>query len=107
VNRDYLARFRKPLWLLNTSRGPVVETRALLEALDAGKLQAAGLDVLEYEKKSLEGLDASAYPEDFTSLIQSEKVLLSPHVAGWTYESLEKLASVLLQKILALPQKES
>jgi D-3-phosphoglycerate dehydrogenase len=107
VNRDYLARFRKPLWLLNTSRGPVVQTRALLEALDAGKLQAAGLDVLEFEKKSLEGLDASAYPEDFKSLIQSEKVLLSPHVAGWTYESLEKLASVLLQKILALPPREA
>ena len=72
----------------------------MVAALKSGKVLGAGLDVLEYEKKSFENLFSDKeMPEAFQYLIQSDKVILSPHVAGWTVESKQKLAQTIVDKI--------
>lgn len=103
VNRQFIAKFTKPFWLLNTARGSSVVTKDLLLALESGQILGAGLDVLEYEKSSFEALFIeSEIPDTFKKLMQSEKVLLSPHVAGWSKESHRKLAQTILDKIQAI-----
>jgi D-3-phosphoglycerate dehydrogenase len=94
--------FKKPVFLINTARGKIVDTAALVKNIKKGKVRGACLDVLEYESGSFENLDASQVPEAFHYLIQSEKVMLSPHIAGWTIESNVKIASVLAAKIIAV-----
>jgi len=100
VNKSWLSSFKKPIWLINTARGKCLNTLDLLDAIDAGKVLGAGLDVLEFESLSFENLDAS--PELITRLRQHPKLLLTPHIAGWTHESNIKLADVLYTKIMAL-----
>lgn len=90
----------KPFFLLNLSRGKIVKTAALLKALDSGKLLGAGLDVLEYEKASFENFFDGEMPLVFEKLLKSEKVILTPHIGGWTNESYFKLSDVLADKIL-------
>ena len=99
VNSVFINQFKKPFWLINTARGKSVVTQDLVSALKTGKVLGAGLDVLEYEKASFETLFSSKLPEAFQYLIDSEHVLLSPHVAGWTVESKEKLAQTIVDKI--------
>lgn len=100
VNETFINQFKKPFWLINTARGKSVVTKDLVAALTSGKILGAGLDVLEYEKKSFENLFTDTeMPEAFQYLVNSEKVLLSPHVAGWTIESKEKLAQTIVDKI--------
>ncbi|WMJ74521.1 NAD(P)-dependent oxidoreductase [Cytophagaceae bacterium ABcell3] len=102
VNGAYLSRFKKNIWLLNTARGEVVDTKFLPELLSSGKILGAALDVLENEK--LKTLSAGQL-ETFKLLAASEKVLLTPHVGGWTFESYEKINAVLVKKIKeVLPQ---
>lgn len=102
VNTTFISRFTKPFWFLNTARGKCVRTTDLVEALKSGKVLGAGLDVLEYEKTSFEDLfEEGAMPEDFKYLVQSDRVLLSPHIAGWTQESKVKLAQTIVDKIKA------
>ncbi len=102
VNTPFINRFAKPFWFLNTARGKCVRTADLVEALKSGKVLGAGLDVLEYEKTSFEDLfEEGAMPEEFKYLVQSDRVLLSPHIAGWTQESKVKLAQTLVNKIKA------
>lgn len=103
VDDGWLSQFAKPIVLINTARGPIVSTRALLNALDDGRVTDACLDVLEHEGRSLESLEGLADPEmakAFERLLEHPRVLLSPHVAGWTEESLVKLSTVLADKIL-------
>lgn len=97
VNEEYLFHFRKPLILLNASRGEIVNTSAVLAALRSGKIVAAGLDVLEVEK-----FPVLAEQTWFEELRTSQKVLLSPHIAGWTHESYRKISEVLAGKLRAL-----
>ncbi|AUC16329.1 hydroxyacid dehydrogenase [Tenacibaculum sp. SZ-18] len=100
VNESFINDFKKPFWLINTARGKSVITKDLVAAIESGKILGAGLDVLEYEKKSFENLFTdSEMPEAFQYLINSENVLLSPHVAGWTIESKEKLAQTIVDKV--------
>jgi D-3-phosphoglycerate dehydrogenase len=100
VNTGFINKFRHDFYLINTARGSAVRTSDLIKALNKGKILGACLDVLEYEKSSFENFFAEdSLPEDFRLLIQSEKVLLSPHVAGWTVESKFKLADVILRKM--------
>ena len=99
VDEVYLNRFNKNIRLINTSRGPVVNTAGLVEALKTGKVQGAVLDVLEYEKTSFEAMDAQAFPAPLKYLAEAENVILTPHIAGWTVESKYKLAKVLADKI--------
>ena len=102
INMNFINAFAKPFWLLNTARGTSVVTSDLVKALKSGKILGAGLDVLEYEKKSFENLFVNKeMPAAFQYLIKSENVLLSPHVAGWTVESKEKLAQTIVDKIKA------
>ncbi|WP_347924216.1 2-hydroxyacid dehydrogenase [Pontimicrobium sp. SW4] len=99
VNEAFVNQFKKSFWLINTARGKSVVTSDLVEALKSGKILGAGLDVLEYEKASFENLFSSEMLQAFQYLIQSENVLLTPHVAGWTIESKEKLAQTIVDRI--------
>ncbi|SNB26992.1 putative phosphoglycerate dehydrogenase [Flavobacterium psychrophilum] len=99
VNTHFITAFAKPFWLINTSRGNNVVTHDLVTALQSKKIIGAGLDVLEYEKLSFENLFEEQKPAAFEYLLQAQNVLLSPHIAGWTIESKEKLAQVIVQKI--------
>ena len=100
VNTNFIESFKKNFWLLNTARGNSVVTKDLVIALKSKKILGAGLDVLEYEKTSFEDLFTNdKIPKAFQYLINSNKVLLSPHVAGWTIESKEKLAQTIVDKI--------
>jgi D-3-phosphoglycerate dehydrogenase len=102
VNREFIAKFKKNIWLINTARGKVVNTEALVDAIQNGKVTGAALDVLEYESISFEQLDAAKLPLPFQYLIQSDKVVLSPHIGGWTHESNEKIATILADKMIAV-----
>ena len=101
VNSAFINKFSKPLWFINTARGKSVITEDLVLALKTGKILGAGLDVLEYEKSSFEDMFSSNMPEAFQYLITAENVLLTPHIAGWTVESKEKLAQTIVDKIKA------
>lgn len=101
INSEFINQFKKPFWFINTARGKSVVTKDLVEALKSGKILGAGLDVLEYEKSSFEDMFTSQMPEAFQYLIKSENVLLTPHIAGWTVESNEKLAQTIVDKIQA------
>jgi len=94
VNDEYLFHFRKPIFFLNTSRGEIVQTEAILKAIEQGKILGAGLDVLEIEK-----FPALSEQSWYPSLIENNKLLLSPHVAGWTFESYRKISEVLAAKL--------
>jgi D-3-phosphoglycerate dehydrogenase len=100
VNTIFINQFSKPFWFINTARGKSVVTSDLVSALQSGKILGAGLDVLEYEKLSFETLFDVEKPVAFEYLLNANNVLLSPHIAGWTIESKEKLAQVIVDKIL-------
>ncbi len=93
-NEEYLFHFKKPIFLLNASRGEVVNTRAVLNGIREGKIMGAGLDVLEVEK-----FPALSEQEWFKELTENQKVILSPHVAGWTHESYRRISEVLAKKL--------
>ncbi len=99
VNEEYLFHFKKPIFFLNTARGEIVNTLAILKAINSGKILGAALDVLEIER--FPALQEQVW---FSDLINNNKVLLSPHVAGWSYESYQKISEVLAEKLEALPQ---
>ncbi|MCA1965515.1 MAG: 2-hydroxyacid dehydrogenase [Flavobacterium sp.] len=99
INANFINQFKKPFWLINTARGNSVVTADLVEALKSGKILGVGLDVLEYEKLSFETLFEGEKPAAFEYLLQAENVLLTPHIAGWTFESHQKLAQTIVDKI--------
>lgn len=101
-DEEFVKRFKKPIILINTSRGQVVKTSGLVQALKLGKVIAAALDVIEYEETSFEKTSIMTDMPDFKYLASCDNVILSPHIAGWTVESKIKLAEVLVSKILAL-----
>jgi len=102
INIDFINQFKKSILLLNTARGKSVVTKDLVEALKSKKIIGAGLDVLEYEKSSFEDLfSTNELPQAFKYLVQADNVLLSPHVAGWSKESKEKLSQTIVDKIKA------
>lgn len=106
VNEDFISRFRKSFLLINTSRGPCVDTKAFVNAMIAGKIGGACLDVLEFEDPSFEKVGSSDQDfrksESWKFMLASDRVILSPHIAGWTFESHEKISAVLFEKIKAL-----
>ena len=113
VNTNFINAFAKPLWFINTSRGKNLVTDDLVTALKSGKILGAGLDVLEYEKLSFENLFVSSQaqsrdeiPAAFQYLLAAENVLLTPHIAGWTYESHEKLAQTIVDKIISFYKRQ-
>jgi len=102
INTEFIDKFHNPFWLLNSARGKCVITEDMVTALKSGKILGAGLDVLEYEKASFEHMFTdNTLPDAFEYLINADNVILSPHVAGWTVESHEKLAQTVVDKIKA------
>ena len=100
VNSNFINQFSKAFWLLNTARGKSVVTSDMILALKKGQLLGAGLDVLEFEKSSFESLFSNKIPASLSDLLSMDNVILSPHIAGWTIESKEKLAQVIVEKIV-------
>ena len=100
VNKEFIEAFAKPFYLLNTSRGAVVQTSAVAAAFKEGRILGAGLDVIEYEDMTKDGLDIAQLPADLSYLIHHPRTVFTPHVGGWTVESKYKLAAVLAQKII-------
>ncbi len=94
LNEEYLFHFRKPFFFINTARGEIVNTGAVLAGIQSGKILAAGLDVLEVEK-----FPALANQDWFNQLKDAGKVILTPHVGGWTFESYRKISEVLAEKL--------
>ena len=99
VDDNFINRFAKNFYLINTARGKCVNTKHLVKALANGKIKGACLDVLEYEKTSFENLSKDGLTSDMQYLMNAQNTILSPHVAGWTAESNIKIAEVLLEKI--------
>jgi D-3-phosphoglycerate dehydrogenase / 2-oxoglutarate reductase len=99
---NFFKSFKKSVYLINTSRGPIVKTDDLVKNMKTSKVLGACLDVLEYEAVSFEKLDRDKLPDSFFWLADSDKVILTPHIAGWTHESNYKIAHVLFSKIAAL-----
>ena len=99
VNGDFLKRFRRSIYLINTSRGKVLKTADLIPALDAGILKGVMLDVLENEKPETYNIDEKAM---YDQLMGRPQVMVTPHIAGWTHASKRKIAEVVLQKILKI-----
>jgi len=97
VNDEYFLHFRKPIFFINTARGEIASVQSVLNAIESGKILGAGLDVLQTEK-----FPALGQQDWYQQLIQSDKVLLSPHVGGWTFDSYRKISEVLAEKLKAL-----
>jgi D-3-phosphoglycerate dehydrogenase len=96
ANEDFFNALVKPIYLVNASRGQVVETSALVQALDHGKVISAGLDVIENE--NLEAYTQSQ-KEEFQVLANRNDIWITPHIAGYSKEALEKMAKVLIFKL--------
>ncbi|MFI5220596.1 MAG: NAD(P)-dependent oxidoreductase [Bacteroidia bacterium] len=105
INEGFLNRFKKNIYLVNTSRGKIVQTESLVKLLASGKIKGACLDVFEFEEGSFENIKTQTTAA-WEYLTKSDKVILSPHIAGWTHESNEKIASVLANKIISLKLKQ-
>lgn len=99
IDGSFIAEMKNDFYFINTARGKNVETKSLVEAMRSGKVKGACLDVLEYEKSSFENLETEN--EDLKYLLESEKAIVTPHIAGWTHQSREKLAQVIADKITA------
>ena len=99
IDEEFISKMKKNFYFINTARGKNLKTSALVNALKSGKVKGACLDVLEYEKTSFENLEMKN--EDLEYLLNSEKAIITPHIAGWTHESKIKLAQVIVDKILA------
>ncbi len=100
VDEKFIDSFQKPIYLINTARGKVVNTEALVKHLKSGKIKGAALDVLEYENYSFENIENQNIPNAFKYLIEADNVVLSPHIAGWSHESAQKMAEVIVEKKL-------
>ena len=102
VTESFLNKFKKPIYLINVSRGEVVGVEVINNALKTGRLKGAVLDVLENEK--LNKLNEQQKNE-YSRLMKKDNVILSPHVAGWTFESYENISKVLLKKVECFYEK--
>ena len=102
VNENFIDKAKKPFYIINTSRGQCIETKALIKGLKDQKILGACLDVFEQEKNSFEKIGENA---DLKYLIESNKTILTPHIAGWTFESNYKIAETLSKKIINLIKK--
>ncbi|AZB21472.1 hydroxyacid dehydrogenase [Kaistella haifensis] len=98
-NEKMIAGMKKNFYFINTARGENVNTKDLVKAMKSGKIKAVCLDVLEFEKPSFENITEKN--EDLEYLLQSENAIVTPHIAGWTIQSKEKLAQIIVDKILA------
>ena len=101
IDNEYLNKFSKNIFLINTSRGKIVKTNDLIKNIKSGKIIGAGLDVLENENINFENLN-SLNTNELNFLKKSSKVILTPHIAGWSHESNILMSKILTKKILSL-----
>jgi D-3-phosphoglycerate dehydrogenase len=100
-NKEFIQKFDKPFWLINTSRGKIVNTHDLVDALNEKKILGAGLDVIDIESSSFNNIEKELNPY-FNELINLKNVIITPHIAGWTFESNVKLSQIIIDKIKSL-----
>ncbi len=98
IDEKFISEMKKPFYFINTARGKNVKTKDLVDAIKSGKIKGAALDVLEFEKASFENLECES--DDLNFLLNSEKTIVTPHIAGWSHQSKEKLAQIIVDKIL-------
>jgi len=99
IDEKFISEMKNDFYFVNTARGKNVKTKSLVQAIQSGKVKGACLDVLEYEKSSFENIESEN--ETLRYLLHSEKAIVTPHIGGWTHQSKEKLAQVIVDKILA------
>jgi len=99
IDSAFINGMKNDFYFVNTARGKNVETKSLVDAIESGKVKGACLDVLEYEKSSFENIESEN--ETLQYLLHSEKTIATPHIAGWTHQSKEKLAQVIVDKIIS------
>jgi D-3-phosphoglycerate dehydrogenase len=107
INADFISKFKKPIYIINTARGKCLNTADLVMALESNKVLGACLDVLEYESISFESLPMNQFPRPLQFLVKSEKVVLSPHIAGWTHESNYKMSKMMADKMIMVLSTKS
>jgi D-3-phosphoglycerate dehydrogenase / 2-oxoglutarate reductase len=100
INADFISKFKKSIYIINTARGRCLNTEDLVKALETNKVLGACLDVLEYESVSFESIPMDQFPAPLQFLVKSEKVVLSPHIAGWTHESNYKMSKIIADKMI-------
>tara|TARA_B100000902_G_scaffold395993_2_gene455840 strand:+ start:32500 stop:33432 length:933 start_codon:yes stop_codon:yes gene_type:complete len=101
VDNDFIRKFEKDIYLINTARGGCVNTKDLVKNLKKKKVLGACLDVLEFEQTSFEKISNYGYNNSLKFLYESKKVILTPHIAGLTVESNIKISKFLAEKILS------
>jgi D-3-phosphoglycerate dehydrogenase len=101
INNTWINKFKKNIFIINTARGKCLNTKHLVSNIISGKIKGACLDVLEYESISFENVESKKIPSALQYLIKSNKVIFSPHIAGWTQESNVKIAEIIAKKIEA------
>ncbi len=100
ANDNFFKSFKKNIIVINTARGKVLNTDDLVKNMKSGKVVGACLDVLEYESFNFQDFMNDNMPDAFNYLCKTDRVVLSPHIAGWTHESKEKLSKILTEKII-------
>ncbi|MCF6184348.1 MAG: NAD(P)-binding domain-containing protein [Bacteroidales bacterium] len=100
INNEFLKKFQKPIYIINTARGKVLKTDDLVKNMKSGKILGACLDVSEYEKTSFTDIFAGKNSASLQYLINSDKVIMTPHIAGSSENSYKKIAGVLAEKII-------
>ena len=100
-NKEFIQKFDKPFWLINTSRGKIVNTPDLVDALNEKKILGAGLDVIDIESSSFNNIEKELN-HYFNELINLKNVIITPHIGGWTFESNVKLSQIIIDKIKSL-----
>ena len=105
INASFLNSFKKSIYLINTARGKCLRTEDLVQALESGKVKGACLDVLEYESTTFESFDANALSPAHKYILASDKVVLSPHIAGWTHESNYKMSKLVAERMIEKMKK--
>lgn len=101
VNHEFFKQFKKPFYLINLSRGTIVDLKDLSEFIQEKRILGACLDVLPIENKDFEEkFKKNELSPEISNLLSSNKVIFTPHVGGWTHESYYKLSKVLANKII-------
>ncbi len=100
INDDFLKKFKKNIIVINTARGKILKTDDLVKNMKSGKIIGACLDVLEYEKTSFTDIFAGKNSPSLQYLINSDKVIMTPHIAGSSDASYRKIAEILAEKII-------
>ena len=101
INDSFLSKFKNNIYLINTSRGQIVKTDDLVKNLKSGKVLGTCLDVIEYEENSFEMLQSRS-DENWKYLTEAKNVILTPHIAGWSFQSSEKMARILAGRIISI-----